>query len=175
LLLKVRGDPAKQVEPIRKALQRVMPGTSYVTARPLEEVIDGQRRSWNLGAKLFSAFGVLALLVAAVGLYGVITYNVQQRMHELGVRIALGAQRTNLIRLVVGQAVRFGLMGVGIGIGAALLVARWVQPLLFQQPAKDPAVYAAVALLLLLVAVAASLAPALRASRADPNSVLRSE
>jgi len=124
---------------------------------------------------MFVAFGRLALLVAAVGLYGVITYNVAQRMHELGVRIALGAQATDVVRLVVGQGVRFALAGVIGGLGIALLLAKWVQPLLFQQSAKDPSTYAIVALLLLLVALVASAVPARGAARADPNSALRGE
>ena len=124
---------------------------------------------------MFVAFGVLALLVAAVGLYGVITYDVAQRMHELGVRIALGAQSKDVVRLVVGRGLRFAVAGVVIGLGAALLAARWIQPLLFQQSAKDPATYGGVAALLLAVALAASLMPALRATRADPNTALRSD
>ena len=124
---------------------------------------------------MFVAFGGLALLVAAVGLYGVITYNVAQRMHELGVRIALGAQSRDVVRLVVGQGVRFALAGVTIGLGLALLAARWIQPLLFEQSARDPAVYAVVGGLLLVVAMIASGVPAARATRADPNSALRAE
>lgn len=124
---------------------------------------------------MFVAFGVLALLVAAVGLYGVITYNVAQRMHELGVRIALGAQSRDVVRLVVGQGVRFAVAGVALGLGLALLAAMWIQPLLFQQSARDPATYGAVAALLLGVALVASTVPAVRATRADPNSALRGE
>ena len=152
-----------------------MPGQAYVTVRPLSELVAGQRRSWQLGATMFVAFGGLALLVAAVGLYGVISYNVAQRMHELGVRIALGAQARDVIRLVVGQAVRFALAGVAIGLGVALLAAGAIQPLLFRQPARDPATYGVVTGLLLLVALLASALPARRAAQADPNSALRAD
>ena len=124
---------------------------------------------------MFVAFGVLALLVAAVGLYGVITYNVAQRVHELGVRVALGAQSRDVVRLVVGQGVRFAMAGVLAGLALALLAAKWIQPLLFQQSARDPAIYGAVGALLVVVAVAASAVPALRATRADPNTALRSD
>lgn len=124
---------------------------------------------------MFVAFGGLALLVAAVGLYGVITYTVAQRMHELGVRIALGAQAGDVVRLVVGQGVRFAVTGIIGGLGLALVLAGWIQPLLFQQPARDPATYGAVAGLLLLVALVASAVPARRATRADPNTALRSD
>jgi putative ABC transport system permease protein len=175
LLLRVRGDPARELETVRKALQPLMPGQAYVTARPLEEVVDGQRRSWNVGATMFVAFGVLALLVAAVGLYGVISYSVAQRTHELGVRIALGAQAGHVVRLVVGQGARFAVIGLSVGLGLAYLAGRWVQPLLFRQSARDPAIYGLVSVLLLGVALLSSALPAFRATRADPNAALRSD
>jgi putative ABC transport system permease protein len=112
---------------------------------------------------------------AAVGLYGVIAYNVAQRMHELGVRIALGARSKHVVRMVVGQGVRFAVLGVGIGLVIALAAARWIEPLLFQQSARDPFTYSVVAGLLLLVALVASAVPALRATRVDPNAALRSD
>jgi ABC-type antimicrobial peptide transport system permease subunit len=152
-----------------------MPGQQYVTVRPLGELVDDQRRSWTIGATMFAGFGVLALIVAAVGLYGVISYNVAQRMQELGVRVALGAQPANILGLVVGQAVRFALAGVGAGTLLALAASHWFQPLLFRQSAKDPIVYALVGAALLLVAILSSATPALRAARADPNAALRSE
>ena len=175
LLLRMRGDAPAQMEPVRSALQRVMPGQSYVTVQPFQEIVAGQMRSWRMGATMFLAFGVLALVVAAVGLYGVIAYNVTQRMHELGVRIALGAQAGDVVRLVMRQAVAFAIAGVSVGVVLALLAARFVQPLLFQQSAKDPAIYGSVAAILLMLAMAASAMPAFRASRADPLTALRSD
>jgi len=169
------GDVLTASERVRLALNAAMPGEGYVTVQPLENLVERQRRSWRLGATMFVAFGVLALLVAAVGLYGVISYNVAQRTHELGVRIALGAQSRDVVKLVVGQGLSFVLAGVTIGLGVALLAARWIQPLLFQQSARDPATYAAVAALLLLVGLLASAVPAVRATRADPNTALRSD
>jgi ABC-type antimicrobial peptide transport system permease subunit len=124
---------------------------------------------------MFVAFGILALLVAAVGLYGVIGYNVAQRMHELGVRVALGARSTDVVRLVVGQGLRFAVAGVVVGLGLALFAAKWIQPLLFQQSAKDPMTYGAVAGILVAITLLACWVPALRATRADPNSALRSD
>jgi ABC-type antimicrobial peptide transport system permease subunit len=156
-------------------MQRVMPGQSYVTTKPLGELVAEQQRSWQLGATVFVAFGVLALVIAAVGLYSVIGYNVMQRMHELGVRVALGAQSSDILQLVVGQGVRFAVAGVALGTALAFGASRWLEPLLFKQSPKDPIVYSIVGGLLLLVALAASAAPAFRASRADPNTALRSE
>src|SRR6185503_5183379 len=153
----------------------VMPGNSLVTVQPAHELFDAKRRSWLVGATLFVGFGVLALLVAAVGLYGVIAYTVAQRTHELGVRIALGAQGRDIVRLVVGHGARFASIGLVVGSAIAFATSRWVQPLLFQQSAKDPLVFGSVGVLLIVVAVAASWIPALKATRADPNTVLRAE
>lgn len=175
LLLRLAGAAPAQTERVRRALQAVMPSPAYVTVSTLEDLVDRQRRSWRLGAEAFSAFGVLALLVAAVGLYAVIAYDVEQRAHELGVRVALGAHAWNIVRLVVEQGIGFAAMGVGVGVGAALLLARWLQPLLFEESSRDPVIFAGVALALGLVALVASAAPALRASRADPSVALRSD
>ena len=175
VLLKMRGDAASQQETVRRALQKIMPGQSYITVKPLGELVDQQRRSWRLGATMFVAFGGLALLVAGVGLYGVIGYNVTQRMHELGVRVALGAQAGDILRLVVGQGVRFAFAGVALGALLAYAASGWIEPLLFKQPARDPVVYSLVGVVLLLVALAASALPAMRAAKADPNTALRSE
>ena len=175
LLLRVRGEASAQIEPVRKALQAVMPGLTYVSVFAMHEIVADAQRSWRMGATMFVAFGGLALLVAAVGLYGVIAYNVAQRKHELGVRIALGARSKHVVRMVVGQGVRFAVLGVGIGLVIALAAARWIEPLLFQQPARDPFTYSVVAGLLLLVALIASAVPALKATRADPNEAMRAD
>lgn len=114
-------------------------------------------------------------MVAAIGLYAVIGYNVTQRMHEIGVRIALGARARDVVRLVVGQGMGFAIAGVLTGGILASIGARWLQPLLFQQSARDPGVFGAVAAVLLVVAAMASAVPALKATRADPNSTLRAE
>jgi len=124
---------------------------------------------------MFLAFVLLALVVAGIGVYALIAYGVAQRMHELGVRVALGAQAADVIRLVVGQGVAFAVLGLLVGGGLAFLAARWVQPLLFQESARDPAVFGTVSVLLLGVAVVACAVPAARASRADPNVALRSD
>jgi predicted permease len=167
------GDAAAQMETVRRALQAVMPAPGYVVVSRLEDAVDTQRRSWTLGATMFVAFGGLALLVAAVGLYGVIAYNVEQRMHELGIRIALGAHATDVLRLVVMQAAAFTGAGIACGGLVALAAAPWVQPLLFGESARDPVVFAGVAVVSGVVGVIASLGPSARAVRADPNAALR--
>jgi len=175
LLLRMRRDPAAAAEDVRRDLQAVMPGQSLVTVQPARNLVDAKARSWLVGATMFVGFGVLALVVAGVGLYGVIAYTVAQRMHELGVRIALGAQGRDVVRLVVGQGISFAMAGVVVGLAVALFAARWIQPLLFKQSARDPLTYAGVSGLIVLVAVVASAAPAFRATRADPNTALRSD
>jgi len=176
LFIRVRNATAKQhLETVRRRLQQEMPGASYVKVTTFAEVMGQQTQSWKLGATMFVAFGVLALVLAGVGLYSVIAYNVTQRQHELGVRVALGARGADVVRLVVTD----GLKVVGIGVAAGILVALWaskfVAPLLFSVSPRDPSVFALVATTLVAVAIAASWIPARRASRVDPNVVLRSE
>jgi putative ABC transport system permease protein len=175
LFVRVRGDAARQAEVVRRALQREMPGASYLTTTPLSDIVGSQARSWQLGATMFVAFGALALLLAAIGLYSVIAYNVAQRTHELGVRVALGAQARDVIQLVVSDGLRLAVVGVLLGGGAALWAGKWVKPLLFNQSATDPSVFAIVGVTLIAVAIAASWIPARRASRVDPNVALRSD
>jgi predicted permease len=175
LLRMAGGNIDAEVERVRRELTRAMPGDGFVVTRRLQEVVDDGTRAWRLGATLFVAFGGLAFIVAVVGLYGVISYDVAGRTHELGIRAALGAQPAAVVRLVVAQGVRFVLVGVAIGGALSFVAARWMQPLLFEQSARDPLVLGGVGALMVVVGVAASAVPALRASRADPASALRSD
>jgi predicted permease len=176
LFIRVRSGTAKQhLETVRQRLQQEMPGASYVKLYPFADVMGQQTQSWRLGATMFVAFGALALVLAAIGLYSVVAYNVTQRQHEIGVRVALGATGPNVVRMVVTD----GLKVVGAGVVGGLIIAFWaskfLEPLLFRVSAKDPSVFILVATTLIGVAVAASWMPARRASRVDPNVVLRSD
>ncbi len=175
LFVRVKGEATDEADGIRRALQPLMPDVSYLTVTPLAERLAPAMRSWRLGAMMFSLFGALALLLAAFGLYSVVAYSVTQRRHELGVRMALGARREVVLRLVLLDAVRVGAAGILLGGAVALWATRWVAPLLYQVSPRDPAVYGTVAAVLLVVTVAAGLAPALRATRVDPASALRAE
>jgi ABC-type antimicrobial peptide transport system permease subunit len=124
---------------------------------------------------MFSAFGLLALVIAALGLYAVTAYGVTQRTQEIGVRMALGAQSGDVVRLAVGQALRATAMGAGAGLVAALLLSRAVRALLFQVQPADPATLVAGIGLLLAVAAVAAFLPARRAARVDPMEALRAE
>jgi putative ABC transport system permease protein len=170
-----RPDARGELERVRRAVTRAMPGDGFAVVRPLQEVVDNQSQSWRLGATLFVAFGGLALVVAIVGLYGVVSYSVTQRMHELGVRVALGARSRDVVRLVVAQGVRPVSVAVGIGLAIAWAVAPRVQPLLFKQSAVDAATYAGVGATMVVAALLASAIPAARAARADPSIALRSD
>jgi len=176
IYIRLAGRPtASELERVRSAMQAAMPGNGFVVVRPLQEVVDDQSRSWRLGATLFVAFGGLAVVVAAVGLYGVIGYTVAQRMHELGMRIALGAQSGHIVQLVLKQGIGFAAGGVAIGLLLALIASRYIEPLLYKQSPRDPIVFAAVCVLMITVGAIASAVPAMRAVRADPNRVLRSD
>lgn len=175
LFVRMHGDAALQGEGVRRALQKHMPGSSYVTVRPMTEIFDPTIRSWKLGATMFVAFGMLALILAAIGLYSVIAYNVVQRTHEMGVRVAFGAQMRDVVQLVLSEGLRVTVIGVVIGGAVALYAGRWVAPLLFNVKPRDPLVFGAVVAVLMAAAVVASLVPAMRAARVDPNVALRSE
>jgi len=175
LFVRVKGDATKFSEAMRRRLQKEMPGSSYITITPIAEILGSQKKSWELGATMFVAFGVLALVLAAIGLYSVISYNVAQRTHELGVRRALGAQASDVVRLVVTDGLRLAGIGVVLGVGAAFYAGKWVKPLLFNVSPKDPWVFVLVAVALVAVALAASWIPAMRASRVDANVALRSD
>jgi predicted permease len=175
LFIRTRGDAAKMVPTIRRELQRLMPGISYVSVAPLEKFLEPNVRPWRLGATMFTLFGALALVLAAVGLYSVIAYNVTQRSHELGVRIALGAQARDVLRLVLASGLRVAVVGIVIGGTTALLGSKFIAPLLYRVSPMDPLTYIAAALILLTVAVLASLLPGVRATKVDPNVALRAE
>jgi putative ABC transport system permease protein len=175
LFVRMHGDAKSKAELVRKRLQPLMPGTSYVTVTPMRQIIDPTMSSWRMGATMFLLFGVLALVLAAIGLYSVIAYNVAQRTHELGLRIALGAHARDVLRMVLGEGLRFGLAGIAIGVAIALAAGHWVQPLLYEESARDPLVFVAVAVVLVVAATAASAIPAARAVRVDPSIALRTE
>ncbi|HTE46267.1 MAG TPA: FtsX-like permease family protein, partial [Gemmatimonadaceae bacterium] len=137
--------------------------------------LEPQLRPWRLGASLFTAFGVLALVVAAIGAYSVIAYSVGQRAHEMSVRVALGAQSGQIVQLVLSYGLRVIAWGIVIGIAAALVFSRVVASMLYNTSTHDPVVVTAVGALLILVAVVASAGPAWRAMRADPAVTLRAE
>src|ERR1051325_883057 len=175
IFARVTGRPEDYANAFRKRLQTLLPGASYIKVTPLSRLVNASQRAWKVGATMFMAFGGLALLLSAIGLYSLIAYGVAQRTRELGVRIALGANSGRVMRMIVGQGAAFALAGIAIGSGIAWWAADRIEPLLFNEPAKDPFVFAVVGAVLLLVAIVASAKPAYRAMSVDPSEVLRSD
>jgi predicted permease len=159
---------------VRSQLASAFPGANvHVTV--MSQYLVRQYRPWRLGATLFTVFGLLALLVASVGIYSTVSYGVTQRTHEFGVRVALGAGIATVMRQVVREGVRVVLIGVGAGVVLALAGARLVRSLLYGISATNPWPMAGVAAVLLMVAAVAAIAPAWRAARVDPVRALREE
>ena len=173
MLVRVNGNASDFSEAVRRTMQRVMPGASYVVAAPIEQVVDPASRSWKFGATMFAAFGLLALLVAAVGLYSVIAFNVAQRRHELGVRVALGANAGNVVRIVAREAALVTLTAVALGTVVAWIASRRIADLLYGVSEHNLGVYVAVGATVFVVALLASAVPASRAARVDPMVALR--
>jgi predicted permease len=173
--LRTGMDPAALVSAVRKVAARVDSAVPLFDIRTQTEQIDRLLAQERLIARLSGFFGVLALVLACIGLYGLLSYEVARRTRELGIRMALGAQQRDLLRLVVGQGILLALIGAGIGIGAAMGVTRFMATMLYGVHASDPLTFAGVAILLTLVALAACYIPARRAMRVDPMVALRYE
>jgi len=175
LVVRSRGDPGALVGPLRKTLAGLEPTVLYLQVQTLESAIDRAYRPWRLGATLIGAFGLLALVIAAIGLYSLMAYMVAERSHEVGIRMALGAESADILRLVVGRGV--GLVAVGLAVGGLLAaaIAPRLRDLLFEVSSLDPITYVASAGALLAVALAACAIPARRAASVDPARVLRAD
>jgi putative ABC transport system permease protein len=175
LIIRTRGAAQLTGGVIQQALQRAEPGLPFVHVTVVADALARGWRSWRLGATMFTVFGALALAIASLGLYAVTAYGVAQRTQEIGVRMALGARRGDVVRLAVGQALRATAVGAGVGLLAALWLSRTMRALLFQVQPADPTKLVASIALLLVVATAAAALPARRATRVDPMEALRNE
>jgi ABC-type antimicrobial peptide transport system permease subunit len=143
--------------------------------QPLEQLVDRAVSPRRFITILLGGFSVLALILASLGIYGVISYSVSQRTNEIGIRIALGAQATAVLKLILGQGVRLTLIGLALGIGASLALTRVMSALLFGVSASDPVTFVVIAFLFTGVALLACLVPAWRATKVDPMIALRYE
>ncbi len=175
LIVRTSGPADRYTPMVRREVQATDPSLPYPDIDPMPQLFAGEMRPWQLGSSLFSLFGGLGLLLSAIGLYGVLAYMVSQRTSELGIRIALGAARRDLLALVVGQGARITAMGLMIGLAGSLVAGQWLASLLYGVSPHDPIVFAIVAVVLLIVTGVASYVPALRATRVDPMVALRTE
>ena len=175
LQVRVTGDPRTATGPIVRGLHAGLPGVRMVRARPMREVLDPDFRDWRMGMTVFSLFGVLALLVATVGLYSLLAFDVAQRRRELGIRLALGASAGGLRRTVLLRALALAGVGVVLGLAAAFVLAPRTVDLLFDTSPRDPAVFLAAGGVLLAAAALAGVVPAGKATRVAPSEALKLE
>ena len=176
LIVRTRGNPGRVVQPTLLALADLFPDLPRHSVRSLPTVFAPRIRTWTIGTGLFGAAALLAVLLAAIGLYAVIAFGVRQRELEFGIRRALGARASDLLRMVLTRGFSLAAAGVVAGALVALWAGRFVEPLLFDgRTPRDPLAFAAAALVLLAIAVMASYLPARRAARADPRQALEAE
>jgi ABC-type antimicrobial peptide transport system permease subunit len=158
---------------LREATARFDANAAVYEMRPMEEIVAGSISSQRMTMILLSVFSALALVLSAIGIYGVISYLVGQRTHEIGIRVAMGASRKDVLRLVMGDGMIIALAGAGVGLAAALGLTRLIAKMIYGVSASDPLTFAGVAILLMGVALLACYVPARRAMSVDPIIVLR--
>jgi predicted permease len=175
LVVRTAGDPDALIGPLRKILVSMDPDAPLFNVKTLDDYLALDLGRARFQTMLLGLFAGVALVLTAIGLYGVIAYSVVQRTHEIGVRMALGATRTDVLRMVLNRGLVLTFVGVGLGVVGALALARFIESLLYEIPPRDPLTYATVCVTLAAVALLASYIPALRATRVDPMIALRYE
>jgi predicted permease len=175
LLVRGPGAPQNMIVPVQREVQAIDPNLPFFEVKTLDEHLSIALLPQRIAAVLLGVFSLFALLLTSVGLYGVVSYTVRRRTREIGIRIALGAQRSHIIRLVVRQGMLLAFIGILIGLAAAFGLTRFVSGMLYEVGATDAVTFGGSALLLTLVTLAASLIPARKATRVDPMTSLRAE
>jgi len=175
LVVRTSGDPLTLAPAVRRAIWDVDPDQPVSGVRAMSEVVDAELGNRNTQLTLTGAFALVALVLAAVGLYGVLSYTVSQSTNEIGLRMALGAESQTVVGAVVRSALGTAVLGIGMGLVAAYALTRTIASFLYGVSPADPATAIAVAGVLLLVAGLAALIPAMRAARVNPMTALRAE
>ncbi|MGH9939236.1 MAG: FtsX-like permease family protein, partial [Blastocatellia bacterium] len=175
MVVRAQGDPARFANAIRRQAQAVDPTVAVDRIAPMRELLSDSLAQRRFTMLLLGAFALVALLLASVGVYGVMAYSVTQRTREIGMRLALGAQRGDVLRLVMKQGLKLASVGVAIGMLVSFVSARLMKDLLFGVSATDPLTFVAIALLLTAAALLACWIPARRAAKVDPMVALRCE
>jgi putative ABC transport system permease protein len=175
LALRTSGDPLALANAVRREVAQLDPELPVTKLRTIRQILDNALAPRRLSMWLLTVFALAALLLAALGIYGVMAYAVARRTHEIGIRMALGAQRADVLGMIMGQGMKLVAAGLAIGLAASLALTRLMTSLLYDVKPTDPLTYAAVALLLISIALAANLAPARRAVSVDPTVALRHE
>jgi putative ABC transport system permease protein len=175
LVARTAGDPMSLAPSVRAVVRSLDPAMPLNDVRTLEQVVASSMAGARFRTRLLACFALIALLLSAIGVYGVMSYSVEQRSQEMGLRMALGARPSDVLRLVTGHGVRLAAVGIVLGLAAAFWVTRLLESLLFGVSTTDPVTFGTIAVLLGSVALLASVIPARRATRADPMAVLRTE
>jgi ABC-type antimicrobial peptide transport system permease subunit len=175
LTLRTTADPTRTTAGVRHAIWSVDRDQPVSNVRTMEQILDEEMIQRRIGMTLLGAFAALALLLASLGIYGVLSWVVAQRTQEIGIRMALGAQRHHVMRIVVSDGMRLAAAGVAIGLSASFGLTRLMSGLLFGVSATDPLTFAIVPVVLIVVALAACFVPARRAIKTDPLVALRCE
>jgi putative ABC transport system permease protein len=173
LAVRAQSDPVNLITVIRREFQKLDPDLPLYNVTTMEQQVARQTTQARFSTFLLSVFGGLALLLAAVGIYSVMAYAVEQRTHEIGIRLALGAKAGDVLKLVIVQGARLALLGITLGVSAALVMTQLMKRLLFGVAAADPLTYVGIALLLTTVVMLACWLPARRATKVDPLVALR--
>jgi putative ABC transport system permease protein len=175
LVARTTGNPMQAAAGVERAIHSIDKDLPFSSVRSMDQLLGNSLGARRLTLVLIGSFAALALLLAAIGVYGVISYSVRRRTHEIGVRMALGAQRRDVLKLILAQGARLALLGVAIGLSAALALTRWMETLLFEVRPTDPLTFTVTAAVLALVALIACYFPARRATKFDPMVAMRRE
>jgi putative ABC transport system permease protein len=175
LIVRATDDPNLVSLPVQKEMRNLEPDLPAVTVRSMDEMMFGSTQQNRFGLTLIALFAGLAVILASVGLYGVLAYSVGQRTGEFGVRIALGADTPKIARLILWQGMKPTIAGIVLGLAGSLATTRLVQTMLYDVKPSDPIVVVSVVVLLVMIALAACFVPAWRATRIDPVAALRAE